>query len=755
MAVFKKNIWMLYLVIFPITLVLFSLYGYLKWESNRKDFAFQQKLQVELFYTSANSLFTSQEALLEVVGHQLVKQADFTRTASIQIRPILDKLLDVHPAIAAFGLTNAQGEYISVTSNINLTDTQNLMSLEHTRTSFQETLKSKRMIIGRTYFQPSLEGYVIPIRKAIRMPGEGVKAVMTAGLKIDDIIAFQQDVHAGEYNDLSLVRTDHYRQFLSSDRESQLLYEKPIDANLYRSVLGSITLQHQITIEEAKLSNQSYTVKIHEQGRESLITVKYLRNYNLWVAGRTDLTYVDGLFYDEFKLYILVFILLHIGFYVMVKSIARNDEKTRNQLIYQASHDSLTSLPNRHYMRMNIHSWLENKTKPFSLLFIDIDSFKSVNDTHGHDFGDKILKQVAERLFEFKGNTGLVVREASDEFIFLTRTKDNDKLKALAQQVINALAEPYDINGSQFLLSSSIGISKFPKHGSDLDGLLRAADIAMYRAKQEQNSYSLFTTQMQESHLYKMKVEQRLRIAIENKTLFMVFQPQVKADGSIHGVEALVRWVDEELGFIPPDVFIPIAENTGLMAKLGMFIIESSIMQMARLQHSDNVSFGLSINISVRQFMQKDFALHLLDTIEKYNFDKKLLTLEITENLFIEDLGHVKPICEALHDEDIKISLDDFGTGYSSLSMLKALPIDELKIDKSFIDTIHYDNQSLTMVQNIIAIGKNFGMVVLAEGVESNEHFSVLKECQCDLMQGYYFSKPISSEELSQYLAEH
>lgn len=755
MAVFKKNIWMLYLVIFPITLVLFSLYGYLKWESNRKDFAFQQKLQVELFFTSVNSLFTSQEALLEVVGHQLVKQADFTRTASIQIRPILDKLLDVHPAIAAFGLTNAQGEYISVTSNINLTDTQNLMSLEHTRSSFKETLQSKRMIIGRTYFQPSLASYVIPIRKAIRMPGEGVKAVMTAGLKIDDIIAFQQDVHAGTYNDLSLVRTDHYRQFLSSDRKSHLPYEKPIDANLYRSVLGSITLQHQITIEEAKLSNQSYTVKVREQGQDSLITVKYLRNYNLWVAGRTNLTYVDGLFYDEFKLYVLVFLLLHVGFFALVRSIAKNDEKTRNQLIYQASHDSLTSLPNRHYMRMNIHAWLENKTKPFSLLFIDIDSFKSVNDTHGHDFGDKILKQVAQRLSEFKGNTGLVVREASDEFIFLTRTKDDDKLKALAQQVINTLAEPYDINGSQFLLSSSIGISKFPKHGSDLDGLLRAADIAMYRAKQEQNSYSLFTTQMQESHLYKVKVEQRLRIAIENKTLFMVFQPQVKADGSIHGVEALVRWVDEELGFIPPDVFIPIAENTGLMAKLGIFIIESSIMQMARLQQSDKVSFGLSINISVRQFMQKEFALHLLDTIEKYNFDKSLLTLEITENLFIEDLGHVKPICEALHDEQIKISLDDFGTGYSSLSMLKALPIDELKIDKSFIDTIHYDNQSLTMVQNIIAIGKNFGMVVLAEGVESNEHFSILKECQCDLMQGYYFSKPISSEELSAYLMSH
>lgn len=754
MAVFKKNIWMLYVLVFPITLILFSLYGYLKWESNRKDFAFQQQLQVELFSTSVNSLFTSQEALLEVVGHQLVQQADFTRTASIQIRPILDKLLDVHPAIAAFGIANPDGHFISVTSNVNLSETPSLMNEEHTRLSFLETLDSQRMIIGRTYYQNSLESYVIPIRKAIRIPGEGVKAVMTAGLKIDDVIAFQKDTHTGSYNDLLIVRTDHYRQFRSSDTEMDSVYETPIDAQLYKAVLANLGAQHASTIEEVQVSNQSYTVTLAEPDQHSLVTVKYLRNYDLWVVGRTDLNYVDRQFFSMFGMYVLVFLLLHTAFFVLVNSIAKGEAKARKKLEYQANHDSLTSLPNRHYMRMHIHQWLENKTKPFSLLFIDIDNFKSVNDTHGHDFGDKILKLVSVRLTNFKPENGLVVREASDEFIFLTPTTDTEQLKELALNVINSLSEPYEVNGAQFLLSSSVGISSFPKHGNDLDSLLRAADIAMYRAKQEQNSYSLFTTEMQESHLFKMKVEQKLRLAIENKTLFMVFQPQVKADGCIHGVEALVRWVDKDLGFIPPDIFIPIAESSGLMAKLGSFIIESSIMQIARLQHSEQKTFSLSINISVRQFMQRDFALHLLDTLKKYNFDKNLLTLEITENLFIEDLGHVKPICEALHDEGIKISLDDFGTGYSSLSMLKALPIDELKIDKSFIDNIHCDQQSLTMVQNIIAIGKNFGMVVLAEGVESSEHFSVLKQCQCDLLQGYYFSKPISAEELSHYLSD-
>ncbi|MGF1754690.1 EAL domain-containing protein [Vibrio makurazakiensis] len=751
MAVFRKNIWMIYAFIVGITLILFSLYGYLQFKENRKDFKFQQTLQVELFSTSANSLFTSQEALLEVIGYQLVNQNDFTRTASMQIRPILDQLLDAHTAIAAFGLTNPKGDYISVTSNIALSEQPNLLSQEHTRESFQAALNSPHMVIGRTYYQNSLGSYVIPIRKAIHVPGQGVKAVMTAGLKIDDVIAFHNEMHAGPYNTLSLIRTDHYRQFMSSDRQGSI-YENPVDKALYKLVLSNLASQHAMTVEEAKVSNQSYSVEVQEPIQSSLITVKFLRDYNLWVVGRTNLDYVDNLFYQKFSLYFVVFMLLNIGFYSLVNSVAKGEKKSRNQLIYQASHDSLTLLPNRHYLRMEMHRWLENKTQPFSLLFIDIDSFKSVNDTHGHDFGDKVLKLIASRLSTFVKPSDLMVREASDEFIFLTCTTDTEQVKELAQDIIDALAVPYEVNGSQFLLSSSIGASKFPKHGNDLDALLRAADIAMYQAKQQQNSYSLFTSKMQESHLFKMKVEQKLRLAIENNQLFMVFQPQVKADGSIHGVEALIRWIDEELGFIAPDVFIPIAESSGLMGKLGRFIIESSIEQIASLQRNDEIKFGLSVNVSVRQFMQPDFASHILDVLKKNSFEESLLTLEITENLFIEDLGHVKPICEELHRKNIKISLDDFGTGYSSLSMLKALPIDEVKIDKSFIDSIHSDQQSLTMVQNIIAIGKNFGMIVLAEGVESTDQFDILKQCQCDLMQGYLFSKPITSKELTSYL---
>ncbi|TCN75621.1 diguanylate cyclase/phosphodiesterase [Vibrio crassostreae] len=752
MALFKKNIWSLYALIVLLTLILFAVLGVTKWQANRDDFIEQQHIQVELFSSSVSSLLTSQEALLEVVGHQLAQQSDFTRTASIQIRPILDKLLDTHPAIAAFGLLNPQGDYLAISSNLQLSNQHNLLNHPYTRDSFLEAMSSEKMVLGRTYFQESLNSLVIPLRKSISIDGKNVDAVMTAGLRLDSTIVFENNAHAGSYNTLTLLRPDNYRQFYSSDIESLDAYLDPVDLDVIARISKNFSTQIGISVEDAKTGKETYSL-ISDDQHHSLVSTKYIPDYNLWVVGQTDLAHVDNVFEKEFGILFIVFMLLQFGFYALVKSIAKNEQRTRSQLIYQANHDPLTSLPNRLYMRRNIDKWIEDESEQFSLLFIDIDNFKCVNDTHGHDFGDKVLKQIALRLMRFRSRLSLLVRESSDEFLFLTPLTNESEIRRLAERIIEVLSQPYEVEHSQFLLGCSIGIARFPEHGKDLDSLLRSADISMYKAKQQQNSFSIFTTAMQDAHLYKMRVEQRLRIAIEKQTLFMAFQPLVRTDKSTHGVEALVRWIDDELGFVPPDVFIPVAENTGLMQKLGTFIIESSIMQIAHLHRTTEQKIGLSINISVRQFSHQSFSEHLFATLEKYQLSPSCLTLEITESLFIEDVTLVKPTFEALKEKNIKISLDDFGTGYSSLSMLKVLPIDELKIDKSFIENIAVDQQSLTMVQNIIAIGKNFGMVVLAEGVESNEHFSILKACGCDLMQGYYFSRPIPYDELCEYLA--
>ncbi|MEF1170454.1 bifunctional diguanylate cyclase/phosphodiesterase, partial [Vibrio campbellii] len=441
--------------------------------------------------------------------------------------------------------------------------------------------------------------------------------------------------------------------------------------------------------------------------------------------------------------------------YALVRSIANNELATRQKLLYQAHHDHLTLLPNREYLRAHITKWLNETSAPFALMFIDIDNFKSVNDTHGHEFGDEVLKQIALRLKSFDSEDRLIVREASDEFILLVNQTDDSVVRALASDLIHYLSEPYVVHENQFLLSSSVGVALYPSHGKSLDALLRSADIAMYQAKKDRNAYSIFDQQMQAKHLHKMKIEQRLRLAIERQSLFLVYQPQLNRAGEIYGVEALVRWQDEELGFVPPNEFIPVAESSGLMVRLGELIIEKSFVDMARLTGRVKQSIQMSINISVKQFIQVNFIEDLVAMIDRHKVEHSRITLEITENLFIEDLEKFAPICQRLHSLGFKLSLDDFGTGYSSLSMLKALPIDEVKIDKSFVDNIENDEKALNMVQNIIAIGKNFGMKVLAEGVETRHQRDQLTACGCDLIQGYFYSKPLPFEQLVSFAEEN
>ncbi|CAH1527612.1 GGDEF-domain containing protein [Vibrio jasicida] len=747
----KKNIWTLYITLFAISVGLFSLFGHYHYESTLDKYKDKQLLQLELFASSVDSLFKAQETLLEVVGHQLVEQNDFTRTASLQMRPLLDNLMSIHPAIAAFGLTNPQGDYLAISSNLDLQKLKNLNQNPQTKDTFIAALESNHMVVGRTYFMPALDSLVIPIRKAIRDKQGRVTAVMTAGFKMNSSLVFRNDIHANEHNRVSLVREDGYLTFTSAEQATVYSYNHPADGHKKSIVFEQVDKKYGWSRNTVKSLASAVNIVADDPRINQLVTLKYLPDYKLWASSSTDLRYIQSGFFEQFALYSIVFIFIQAGFYALVRSIANNELATREKLLYQAHHDHLTLLPNREYLRTHIGRWLGGASNPFTLMFIDVDNFKSVNDTHGHEFGDEVLKQIAQRLKTFEAEGRLIIREASDEFILLVNLVDKASINTLASDLIAYLSEPYIVKDNQFLLSCSIGIALYPSHGNNLDALLRSADIAMYQAKKERNTYSLFDQQMHVKHLHKMRIEQRLRLAIERQSLFMVYQPQLNVNGQVYGVEALIRWQDEELGFVPPNEFIPLAESSGLMVRLGELIIEKSLIDMARLMATSHQPIQMSINISVKQFIQVNFVDNLLASIEKHGVDQKRITLEITENLFIEDLDKFAPICERLHQLGFKISLDDFGTGYSSLSMLKALPIDEVKIDKSFVDNIEEDEKALNMVQNIIAIGKNFGMKVLAEGVETKQQRDQLAVCGCDLIQGYFYSKPLLFEALIEF----
>ncbi|HCG5278313.1 TPA: EAL domain-containing protein [Vibrio parahaemolyticus] len=748
----KKNIWTLYMMLLTVSIVTFSLFGYYHYQATLDKYKDKQLLQLELFASSVESLLKGQESLLEVVGHQLVEQNSFTRTAAIQTRPMLDKLLNIHPAIIGFGLTNPNGDYISVSSNLILEKLHNLKQDPLTRETFLEALNSDRMVIGRTYFMEAQDSLVIPIRKAIPNKNGVVQAVMTAGFNMNTSSVFRNDIHANEHNRVSLIRNDGYLTFSSSEDTTIKDYQKPADDLNKQALLDQIQQDYGWDTDQVKQLTRAINVVVDTQRLNELITLKYLPDYGLWATSSTDLSFIKRGFYSQFAFYCIVFLIVQAAFYALFRSIANNEHETKERLLYQACHDHLTRLPNREYLRSNIQRWMCGSSNPFTLMFIDIDNFKSVNDTHGHEFGDEVLKQISTRLNHFSGEGRLIVREASDEFIFIVNRTDEETIKDLASELIQTLSKPYNVNDNQFLLSCSIGIAFYPMHGDNLDALLLSADIAMYQAKKQRNAYSLFNQEMQASHLHKMKVEQRLRLAIEKQTLFMAYQPQLNINGEIYGVEALVRWEDEELGKVPPNEFVPVAESSGLMVRLGELIIEKSLEDMGLLTTHLATPIQMSINISVKQFLHAKFIERLMAAMDKYHLDCNRITLEITENLFIEDLEKFSPTCERLHALGFKISLDDFGTGYSSLSMLRTLPIDEVKIDKSFVDNIEHDKKALNMVKNIIAIGKNFEMKVLAEGVETQRQRDQLEACGCDLIQGYFYSKPLSFDQLVSFV---
>jgi predicted signal transduction protein with EAL and GGDEF domain len=349
----------------------------------------------------------------------------------------------------------------------------------------------------------------------------------------------------------------------------------------------------------------------------------------------------------------------------------------------------------------------------------------------------------------------MLVRQGGDEFLILKPIENLEEITKYLESLIDEEHKEYKINNQKFRISFSIGVVKCPKNVKTIDELLSMADIAMYDAKKRKNSYSFYDEELQRDVLLKADIEQELRGAIKNNEIWIVYQPQLYANNQkIYGVEALVRWENKRLGFVGPDKFISVAEKSGLIVELGEYIFRKSLEEIAALKSELGVDFRLSINISVAQFMQKEFLKRCLKIINEYEFDKKSLTFEVTESMMIEQTDKVLPILNAIKEEGIEISMDDFGTGYSSLSTLHALPIDELKIDKSFIDVILSDTKEELLVESIINIGKNFNMKTLAEGVEDLQQLQKLQELSCDIIQGYYFSKPLKIAALKEYIQE-
>jgi diguanylate cyclase (GGDEF)-like protein/PAS domain S-box-containing protein len=437
---------------------------------------------------------------------------------------------------------------------------------------------------------------------------------------------------------------------------------------------------------------------------------------------------------------------------VGVAGVARDITQIRadeERIRHLAEHDILTDLPNRALLGEHMSAALAatvGAQAEIALLFLDLDHFKDINDTLGHEIGDQLLLQVAQRLRANVHESDTVSRQGGDEFAILLRGYSSlSRVASIAQRLIDALVPPFQIQGHELQIGASIGISTYPQDGADIGTLLKNADAAMYQAKAGGgNAYQFFTAEMNTRILERVAMENNLRRALANHEFTLHYQPQVDgANGRVVGVEALIRWHHPELGDIPPARFIPIAEESGLINGIGEWVLREACRQMCAWQARGFGPLQVAVNLSAVQFRQRDLVLQVSAILAETGLAPRWLELEITESAFIHDTARIVGILAELRSLGIKLAVDDFGTGYSSLGYLKHLPFDKIKIDQSFVRDLPDSDDDIAITEAIIGIASSLKKELIAEGVEQAAQKDFLLQRGCHLMQGFHFSRPV------------
>jgi len=440
----------------------------------------------------------------------------------------------------------------------------------------------------------------------------------------------------------------------------------------------------------------------------------------------------------------------------LAETLLRENEE---RLFFLAHHDNLTELPNRLLCYDRLRQAIARARRAgqlVGLLFIDLDRFKNINDSLGHEIGDMLLREVAKRFSYWVRETDTVARLGGDEFVIILEEIEDARYAAMvAQKLIGILAQPIVVGGHELYISISIGITLFPSDSNDVDGLMKCADIAMYSAKENgRNNYQFYTTKMNRRTREMLDLEGDLRRGLDREQFMLFFQPQFElATGVLVGMEALLRWQHPVRGVVMPDSFIPLAEDNGLIVPLGEWVIHAACRQGKSWQQRGGAPIRVAVNISPRQFRHGNLPKVVSQALEQSGFDPNSLELEITESMIMGNVESAVRIMEELTDMGVRLAIDDFGTGYSSLGHLKHFPISRLKIDKSFIRDISENANDAAIAAAIIALAHSMSLEVIAEGIETEEHLRLLRELGCEQGQGYLFSRPQPAHLLQSLLS--
>jgi diguanylate cyclase (GGDEF)-like protein len=438
----------------------------------------------------------------------------------------------------------------------------------------------------------------------------------------------------------------------------------------------------------------------------------------------------------------------------------RADEKTRadERIEYLASHDSLTNLPNREMFNGMLRRAIDAAARyqrQFALLFIDLDRFKVINDSLGHDAGDMLLVEIGDRLRRALRSSDVVARLGGDEFVvILEEAAERHEVERIAGELLSVLGQPLQLSGHECHTTASIGIAMYPSDGADMQTLTKNADMAMYLAKEDgKNGFRFFTKEIKTQSIERLTLESALRRALERDQFSLHYQPKIDMESrQITGVEALLRWNHPELGTVSPGQFIPLAEETGLIVPIGRWVLKEACAQNMAWQRRGLRPVTMAVNLSPRQFADPHLLHDVDEALLASGMSPVLLQLEVTESMVMRNVSRAIKVLDAIQSRGIRLAIDDFGTGYSSMSLMKQFPIDTIKIDRSFIRDLPVDSEDQAIAQAIISMGKALGMTVIAEGVETVEQEAFLRNHACDEMQGFLFSKPLPAKQMADLL---
>ncbi|MEZ8826136.1 putative bifunctional diguanylate cyclase/phosphodiesterase [Vibrio amylolyticus] len=740
----KKKLWVIFAIVFVTSLAVLSYYAYYNWKVSKQLVLDKQQTHIELVGNSVRAFVEAQGTLLNVLGVHLIAQHH------LPDEPIHDALLDdtmkTYDALLGLGLVAYDGRALVTSSNFDLSKLPNLLDLKQTQDSFRTARESRKIQTGSTYVINALETktYAMPIRKAIYIPEDAPQAiaVMTAGIRLDNTPIFGKRDSDLERINVDIIRGDRYPVFSSGDSAE---YAKPIDHEFYTALKNH-------TIENQKFSHFHFPNSL--SGENYQVVAYYDEFLDFWFVSKVDDQRISERFLNRVALAFPIFFIYNLMLFLFIHSMSKSEKKKKLELLEQAHHDMLTGLPNRTLFLNTLNQSVTSRRKGEhynAVLFLDLDDFKAINDTHGHQYGDMLLKEAAKRVKLNIRPGDTLSRFGGDEFVVLLsslgRTLVGAKSQAeqVALKILSALSSKYELEEYRYTNSVSIGMVLYNDGSLDGTELLKQADIAMYEAKHKgKNRVSLFDPQMQTEVASLFQLENELRIAVREKQFELFYQPQVDKNKRVLGAEALLRWHHPERGLIGPYNFISVAERVGLIVPIGEWVIEEACQQLSQWQQHDELKqLTLSVNVSYKQLKEPGFVQLVEDLTNKCEINKERLCLELTESVFVDNMSSSIAIMNELRDLGIHFSLDDFGTGYSSLRYLKQLPLKHLKIDKSFVDDLDNDKSDQSIVRAIILMSEALGLQTIAEGVETEGQQDYLRAEGCLFYQGYLFSKPL------------